>query len=418
MNYVSIKISIDKLFDDFPDCTCENLYIYFMKWILEKVSNKENVEIFKGRNNIWYDLAYVEKSNMSDRNIAMEKTLEQLEREGQGQFCLVNSKPDSKSYRKGLNNFLTINKNAEEFMLVSKGFYKMMADFWRGAFEISDAEEETAIKVIKTFQDREIDIVSYYYGIEKNDYKTLSETAKKYGLSSQRIGQLLEKGLRKLRHPSRYRLIMGKYWSDCPFENILYDDIESYIHMCPYHSTLRYVYMPEIIQKNNIEISSGHEDEINIAKGENILKHKDRYDYSGQFYFEEMVKLIGGNSIFMHYIPLSIINLALSEGYITIEGAIENKEDIAKNIKRDDLKEYWDDFCNNYKKWCFDKKLVIPISSLLNEWISKKQINNWKQLRRESYLLKESDIKEEINNICYLCYEFELKNKGYEERLL
>ena len=55
-------------------------------------------------------------------------------------------------------------------MLVSKGFYKMMADFWRGAFEISDAEEETAIKVIKTFQDREIDIVSYYYGIEKNDY--------------------------------------------------------------------------------------------------------------------------------------------------------------------------------------------------------------------------------------------------------
>ena len=116
---------------------------------------------------------------------------------------------------------------------------------------------------------------------------------------------------------------MGKYWSDCPFENILYDDIESYIHMCPYHSTLRYVYMPEIIQKNNIEISSGHEDEINIAKGENILKHKDRYDYSGQFYFEEMVKLIGGNSIFMHYIPLSIINLALSEGYITIEGAIE-----------------------------------------------------------------------------------------------
>ena len=131
-----------------------------------------------------------------------------------------------------------------------------------------------------------------------------------------------------------------------------------------------------------------------------------------------MVKLIGGNSIFMHYIPLSIINLALSEGYITIEGAIENKEDIAKNIKRDDLKEYWDDFCNNYKKWCFDKKLVIPISSLLNEWISKKQINNWKQLRRESYLLKESDIKEEINNICYLCYEFELKNKGYEERLL
>lgn len=56
--------------------------------------------------------------------------------------------------------------------------------------------------LLYTLDDREADVIRLYFGLDGSSW-TLQAIANKYGLTRERVRQIKEKALRKLRHPSR-----------------------------------------------------------------------------------------------------------------------------------------------------------------------------------------------------------------------
>jgi len=61
--------------------------------------------------------------------------------------------------------------------------------------------------VLKNLTDREQKIIKMYYGLENYPKMTLEEIGEKVNLTRERVRQIKEKGIRKLRHISRARLL-------------------------------------------------------------------------------------------------------------------------------------------------------------------------------------------------------------------
>ncbi len=62
--------------------------------------------------------------------------------------------------------------------------------------------------LLYTLDNREADIIRLYYGLDGPSW-TLQAIADKYGLTRERVRQIKEKALRKLRHPSRGRKLIA-----------------------------------------------------------------------------------------------------------------------------------------------------------------------------------------------------------------
>ena len=60
-------------------------------------------------------------------------------------------------------------------------------------------------RVLKTLTPREAEILSLYFGIKEDRSYTLEEIGQKFNLTRERIRQIKEKAIRKLRHASRSR---------------------------------------------------------------------------------------------------------------------------------------------------------------------------------------------------------------------
>ena len=61
--------------------------------------------------------------------------------------------------------------------------------------------------VLKTLGQREAGMVKMYYGIDRSFRLTLREIAKNYNLTHTRVGQIIEKSIRRLRHGSRSKFL-------------------------------------------------------------------------------------------------------------------------------------------------------------------------------------------------------------------
>ncbi|MCK5527443.1 MAG: RNA polymerase sigma factor RpoD/SigA [Candidatus Latescibacteria bacterium] len=70
---------------------------------------------------------------------------------------------------------------------------------------IDDSLREQIATVLSSLGEREAQIIRLYYGIGREEALTLDEIGERYGLTRERIRQIKEKALRRLRHISRSR---------------------------------------------------------------------------------------------------------------------------------------------------------------------------------------------------------------------
>lgn len=72
---------------------------------------------------------------------------------------------------------------------------------------VKEAEKEILYSVLDTLSDREKDILIKRFGLEDGKPKTLEEVGMTYNLTKERIRQIENKALMKLRHPSRAKML-------------------------------------------------------------------------------------------------------------------------------------------------------------------------------------------------------------------
>ncbi|MDX9907775.1 MAG: sigma-70 family RNA polymerase sigma factor, partial [Bacteroidales bacterium] len=60
---------------------------------------------------------------------------------------------------------------------------------------------------LSTLTDKERDVINLYYGIGMNHGLTLDEIGAKFNLTRERVRQIKEKAIRRLKHTSRSKLL-------------------------------------------------------------------------------------------------------------------------------------------------------------------------------------------------------------------
>ena len=71
---------------------------------------------------------------------------------------------------------------------------------------LMESLREELRKVLDTLKERERLVIKHYYGIDTQE-KTLEEIGSKYGLTRERVRQIREKAIRKLRNSSNSNIL-------------------------------------------------------------------------------------------------------------------------------------------------------------------------------------------------------------------
>ena len=70
---------------------------------------------------------------------------------------------------------------------------------------LMDSLQEEVSAALDTLKDREREVIRMYFGIEREYALTLNEIGEEFGLTRERVRQIKEKAIRRLRHRSRSR---------------------------------------------------------------------------------------------------------------------------------------------------------------------------------------------------------------------
>ena len=68
---------------------------------------------------------------------------------------------------------------------------------------IRDALTEEIRQSLETLKEREKQVIKMYFGIDRDDALTLNEIGDEFSLTQERVRQIKEKAIRRLRHRSR-----------------------------------------------------------------------------------------------------------------------------------------------------------------------------------------------------------------------
>ncbi len=70
-----------------------------------------------------------------------------------------------------------------------------------------EALQKEIVKALSTLTDRESEVIRLYFGISREKPMTLEQIGTKFGLTRERVRQIKEKAIRRLRHSSRSRAL-------------------------------------------------------------------------------------------------------------------------------------------------------------------------------------------------------------------
>jgi len=70
---------------------------------------------------------------------------------------------------------------------------------------LSDSLRREIQKALSTLTQREAEVISLYFGINREEPLTLEQIGERFGLTRERVRQIKEKAIRRLRHTSRSR---------------------------------------------------------------------------------------------------------------------------------------------------------------------------------------------------------------------
>lgn len=74
---------------------------------------------------------------------------------------------------------------------------------------INDSLKGEIMKALSTLTDREAEVISLYFGISRDHSLTLEEIGEKFKLTRERVRQIKEKAIKRLRHASRSKPLKG-----------------------------------------------------------------------------------------------------------------------------------------------------------------------------------------------------------------
>jgi RNA polymerase primary sigma factor len=70
-----------------------------------------------------------------------------------------------------------------------------------------DSLRKEVQRALSTLTQREADVVTYYFGLNGAHVMTLEEIGEKFNLTRERVRQIKEKAIRRLRHTSRSKAL-------------------------------------------------------------------------------------------------------------------------------------------------------------------------------------------------------------------
>ena len=73
---------------------------------------------------------------------------------------------------------------------------------------IHESLQKEIERTLNTLSSRESDVLRYFYGLNNLPSFTLEEIGEKFGLTRERVRQIKEKAIRKLKHISRNKILM------------------------------------------------------------------------------------------------------------------------------------------------------------------------------------------------------------------
>ncbi len=68
---------------------------------------------------------------------------------------------------------------------------------------MQDSLRDEIAKALGSLTDREAEVISLYFGIDSDHSFTLEEIGTRFGLTRERVRQIKEKAIRRLRHTTR-----------------------------------------------------------------------------------------------------------------------------------------------------------------------------------------------------------------------
>jgi len=72
---------------------------------------------------------------------------------------------------------------------------------------LNDSLKKEIERALQTLSEREADIIRYYYGLNDQQQHNLEEIADKLGLTRERVRQIKEKAIKRLKHTTRSRIL-------------------------------------------------------------------------------------------------------------------------------------------------------------------------------------------------------------------